>query len=71
MDRLPATHPRDPIDTLPPSSAPMPSHWSIMARVPGDSDTSDQRVLFTLPIVITFWIVYWLYLTRAGSSSTR
>ena len=65
MDRLPATHPRDPIDTLPPSSAPVPSHWSIMAQFRAFRTRLISGLLFTLPIVITFWIVYWLYLTAS------
>ncbi len=62
---LPATHPRDPIDTLPPSSAPLPSHWSIMAQLRAFRTRLISGLLFTLPIVITFWIVYWLYLTAS------
>ena len=65
MDRLPATHPRDPIDTLPPSSGPLPSNWSIAAQFRAFRARLISGLLITLPIVITFWIVYWLYLTAS------
>jgi uncharacterized membrane protein len=63
MDRLPTTHTSEYAKTLPPAEERLLSVWSIPAQLRAFRTRLISGFLLTLPIVITFWIVYWLYLT--------
>jgi uncharacterized membrane protein len=63
MDRPPATPTGKPVYTLSSSSGPPLSNWSVMGQFRAFRARLISGLLVTLPIVITFWIVYWLYLT--------
>jgi uncharacterized membrane protein len=63
MDLPPATLTREPTESPPSPSGPSLGDWSIGAQVRAIRTRLISGLLITLPIVITFWIVYWLYLT--------
>jgi uncharacterized membrane protein len=63
MESLPATHTPEPAYTLPPSAGPLPNDWSLVAQFKAIRTRLISGLLITLPMVITFWIIYWLYLT--------
>lgn len=63
MDRPPATPTGEPVYTRSLSSGPSLSNWSVMGQFRAFRARLLSGLLITLPIVITFWIIYWLYLT--------
>ena len=48
-----------------------PAGWGIGTFLSSVRARLISGLIFSLPIVITFWIIYWIFMTSNGSCSTR
>jgi uncharacterized membrane protein len=62
MDRLPSDGARI-VDTSPSPVSQHSSRWSLRAGLISLRARLISGLIFSLPIVITFWIVYWIFMT--------
>jgi len=63
MARLPSSSAREPTSPSAGATTRLPAGWSLRSFISSVRARLISGLIFSLPIVITFWIVYWIFLT--------